>query len=181
LFLATTLAGVALGAIFATVAYGIRRAVPVSAVTLSLGLAGAAWLAVVMVPYVKYPPNPPAVGDPETFGQRTWLWLAAVAIGLLAVVVAAYVATASAKRLEPVARIAATALAFLVVAVVGCVLLPSVNEVTDGFPATLLWEFRLSTLATQTTLWASLGLVFAYLSDRSARPPVREAAPMSAM
>ncbi|MEU5844271.1 CbtA family protein [Rhodococcus sp. NPDC047139] len=181
LFLATSLAGVALGAIFATVAYAIRRAVPVSAVTLSIGLAAAAWLAVVVVPYVKYPPNPPSVGDPETIDQRTLLWLAAVAVGLAAVAGAAYVATVSAKRLSPSARIALTTLTFVVVATVGCVLLPTVDGVDDGFPTTLLWDFRLSTLATQTTLWVSLGLIFAYLSDRSARPSVHERSSMSAM
>lgn len=192
LFLATSLAGAALGALFATVAYVIQRAGPVSAVIqragpasavkLSLGLAAAAWLAVVVVPYLKYPPGPPSVGDPETINQRTLLWLAAVAVGLAAVAAAAYVAAVvSAKFRYPSARIALAIMTFVVVATVGCVLLPTVDEVDKGFPATLLWEFRMSTLATQTTLWASLGLIFAYLSDRSARPSVQERSSMSVM
>ena len=181
LFLATSLAGAALGAIFATVASAVRRAVPVSANALSLGLAAAAWLAVVVVPFLKYPPSPPSVGEPETINQRTLLWLAAIVVGLAAVAGAAYVASVSAKLRYPSARIALAIITFVVVATVGCVLLPTVDEVADGFPATLLWEFRLSTLATQTTLWVSLGLIFAYLSDRSARPSVRERSAMSAM
>ncbi len=32
----------------------------------ALGLAAAGFVGIVLVPFLKYPPNPPAVGDPET-------------------------------------------------------------------------------------------------------------------
>ena len=38
-----------------------------------------------LVPFVKYPPNPPAVGDPATINQRTISYLAILVIGLVAV------------------------------------------------------------------------------------------------
>lgn len=85
LFLATSLAGLALGAIFAVVANYARRVTTLSGPLLGLTLAHC-WLAIEAVPFFKYPANPPAVGDPETITQRTWLWLAAVVLGLLAVV-----------------------------------------------------------------------------------------------
>lgn len=44
--------------------------------------------------------------------------------------------------------------------------LPSYNEVGKDFPASLLWEFRLSTLAVQATLWVTFGLLFGHLTDR---------------
>ncbi|MFD0889965.1 CbtA family protein, partial [Streptosporangium algeriense] len=67
----------------------VRAAHPDAADRLVGGLAAAAFVAVVLIPFVKYPANPPAVGDPETINQRTVLYLVAVAIGILSVGAAA--------------------------------------------------------------------------------------------
>ena len=169
LFLATSLAGLALGAIFAVVANYARRLTTLSGPLLGLTLATLGWLAIEAVPFFKYPANPPAVGDPETITQRTWLWLAAVVLGLLAVVASVFAAKAVAAQEFLSVRIAAPVLAFLVVVTVGYLVLPTVNEVGDDFPAVLLWQFRLSSLATQATLWLTLGLAFAFLTERATR------------
>ncbi|WP_031936400.1 CbtA family protein [Prescottella defluvii] len=169
LFLATTLAGLALGAIYAAVLHVVRRHSAASGWTLALATAGLGWLAIEAVPFVKYPANPPAVGDPETIGQRTWLWLAAVALGLVAVAVAVAVRKVlEAQELHTI-RAGVPVLAFVAVVVVGCLVLPTINEVGDDFPATLLWEFRVSSLAVQATLWAALGGAFAFLTERADR------------
>ena len=55
------------------------------------------------------------------------------------------------------------------VVTIGYLVLPTVNEVGDDFPAVLLWQFRLSSLATQATLWLALGLAFAFLTERATR------------
>ena len=169
LFLATSLAGLALGAIFAVVANYARRVTTLSGPLLGLTLATLGWLAIEAVPFFKYPANPPAVGDPETITQRTWLWLAAVVLGLLAVVASVFAAKAVAAQEFLSLRIAAPVLAFLVVVTIGYLVLPTVNEVGDDFPAVLLWQFRLSSLATQATLWLTLGLAFAFLTERATR------------
>jgi len=169
LFLATSLAGLALGAIFAVVANYARRLTTLSGPLLGLTLATLGWLAIEAVPFFKYPANPPAVGDPETITQRTWLWLAAVVLGLLAVVASVFAAKAVAAQEFLSVRIAAPVLAFLLVVTVGYLVLPTVNEVGDDFPAVLLWQFRLSSLATQATLWLTLGLAFAFLTERATR------------
>lgn len=166
LFLATSLAGIALGAIFATVIFYLRRFIPLGGVPLSSVLAGAAWVAIEAVPFFKYPANPPAVGDPDTINDRTLLWLGAVVLGLFAVVAAGYVATHLRSKLVTV-RIAAPLATFGVIVGLGYLLMPGVNEVPDDFPATLLWEFRISSLTVQATLWTALGLAFAFLTERS--------------
>lgn len=166
LFLATGLAGLALGAIFATVLHYARRFTRLSGSTLALTAAVLGWLAIEAVPFFKYPANPPAVGDPDTINQRTWLWLASVVLGLVAVAVGIYVTKLVSSQNSLAVRVAAPVVSFLVVAGLGYVVLPGINEVGEDFPATLLWEFRLSSLATQATLWLALGLVFAYLTDR---------------
>ena len=68
--------------------------------------------------------------------------------------------------------------AYLGVVTVVAVLLPTVDEtpgplrdasgviVYPGFPAGVLYEFRLLSLGTQLVLWATIGLVFAKLAGR---------------
>ncbi len=175
LFLATGLAGLALGAIFASVLHYARRFSSLPGSILALVGAGAGWLAIEAVPFFKYPANPPAVGDPDTITQRTWLWLASVILGLLAVGVGIYVTKMVASQHSVAVRAGAPIVAFLVIVGIGYALLPGINEVGSDFPATLLWEFRLSSLATQATLWLALGLGFAFLTDRAVRPVRREA------
>jgi Probable cobalt transporter subunit (CbtA) len=77
--------GVALGGIFAlvfSVAYGrmgLRTARGTSAV---LGLL--AFIGLFVVPLLKYPANPPSVGQPDTIGKRTALYLAMVLLSAAA-------------------------------------------------------------------------------------------------
>jgi hypothetical protein len=51
---------------------------------------GAAFVAVVVVPSLKYPPNPPTVGDPDTIDDRTVSYLLLMAFGVAAVFAALY-------------------------------------------------------------------------------------------
>ncbi|MFZ2175637.1 MAG: CbtA family protein [Rhodococcus sp. (in: high G+C Gram-positive bacteria)] len=169
LFLATTLAGLALGAIVSVVINYARRVTTLAGPLLALATAGLGWLAIEAVPFFKYPANPPAVGDPDTINERTWLWLAAVALGLLGVVASVFAAKAVAAQEFLSVRIAAPVAAFLVVVTIGYLVLPSVNEVGNDFPPVLLWEFRLSSFATQAALWLALGVAFAFLTERAAR------------
>lgn len=175
-FLALALAGMAFGAIFAAAANVARRYTSLSGPYLSLLLALGGWAAIVAVPFFKYPANPPAVGDPETINERTWLWVAAVLLGLAAVGAGLFVYRALAERFGPL-RLIGGVLAFVLVTTLGYVLLPGINEVAADFPATLLWKFRAASLAQTATLWASLGLVFAALTEFAARrsTPVPEA------
>ncbi|MER7547221.1 CbtA family protein [Spirillospora sp. NPDC127506] len=175
LFLATGLYGLAVGGVFALVFAALRgRVGPRSDGGLALAAAGTAFAAVIVVPFLKYPANPPAVGDPETITSRTLLYLAMVVIGLLAVAIA--VTTARHVTGGPWARWAAMVLAFLVPVIVAWLALPGVNEVPDGFPAALLWEFRVASLGTQLVFWAAFGALFGWACDR-ARRPARAAAP----
>ncbi|WP_405012578.1 CbtA family protein [Kitasatospora sp. NBC_01539] len=174
--------GVALGGILA-VAYcfalgRVGRFGPRATAAL---VAGVGLVAVYVVPFLKYPANPPAVGDPETIGQRTTLYFLMMLLGVLL----ALAATVAGKRLAP--RLGAWNAT--VVAVAGFVLavglayafLPSFDEVPADFSATLLWQFRLATLAVQTTLWVSFGLLFGHLAERLLVPrPAAVPAPEAA-
>ncbi|MFI6508912.1 CbtA family protein [Streptosporangium sp. NPDC050855] len=170
LFLALGLYGTAVGGLFALVYAAVRgRAGPRSEPALAVTLAAAGFVAVVLVPFVKYPANPPAVGDPETIGQRTLLYLIAVAIGILAVA-AGILAHRYAAGGEPWVRWLVAGAAVLVPVVAVWALLPEIAEVPRGFPADLLWDFRMASLGTQVVLWTGVGVLFAFAARR--RSPV---------
>ncbi|XRQ09147.1 CbtA family protein [Actinomadura welshii] len=176
LFLATGFYGLAVGGVFALVFAALRgRVGPRSDGGLTLAAAGTAFAAIIVVPFLKYPANPPAVGDPETITSRTLLYLAMVGVGLLA----AAAAVTAARRVTggPWARWPAAVLAFLVPVVAAWLALPGVDEVPDGFPAALLWEFRVASLGTQLVFWAAFGALFGWACDRAQRP-ARAAAPV---
>ncbi|MGW0049746.1 CbtA family protein [Nocardia cyriacigeorgica] len=171
-FLALGLAGMAFGAIFGAAAHVARHYTALSGPKLALGLGVGGWAGIVAVPFFKYPANPPAVGDPETINDRTLLWLAAVLLGIVAVGAGVYVWKLLAERPETL-RLTAGVWAFVLLSAIGYIVLPGVNEVGADFPASLLWEFRISSLAVSTTLWACLGLGYAVLTefaDRSRTP-----------
>lgn len=170
LLLATSLYGTAVGGLFALAfALARGRVGPRRDPALAVALAAALFLGGVLVPFAKYPANPPAVGDPATIGDRTELYLVMVAVGLLAVLAASRVA----RRASAARRIAAAVTTFAATVGAAYALLPGVNEVPRTFPADLLWDFRVVSLGTQAVLWTALAVAFALSAERAAR---REAA-----
>ncbi|MEV6284386.1 CbtA family protein [Kribbella sp. NPDC051770] len=171
LFLATSLYGVALGGIFAVGFALLRRRLRTTSDSYAaLGLAAAGFVGIVLVPFLKYPPNPPAVGDPETITKRTVTYLLTLVIGLLAVW-AGVAASRWAQRFgdAPWIRLAAGGAAFVVTVVAAYLILPAINEVPGSFPATLLWQFRFASLGTQAVLWTLIGFGYAALVDRHSK------------
>ncbi|GAA1541236.1 CbtA family protein [Kribbella lupini] len=171
LFLATSLYGVALGGIFAVGFALLRRRLRTPSDSYAaLGLAAAGFVGIVLVPFLKYPPNPPAVGDPDTITKRTVTYLLTLVIGLLAVW-AGVAASRWAQRFgdAPWIRLAVGGGAFVATIVAAYLILPAINEVPGSFPATLLWQFRFASLGTQAVLWTLLGFGYAALVDRNSQ------------
>ncbi|MEU4196461.1 CbtA family protein [Kribbella sp. NPDC026611] len=166
LFLATGLYGVALGGMFAVAFTLLRRKLrTTNDAYAALGLAAAGFVGIVLVPFFKYPPNPPAVGDPDTITRRTVTYLLTLVIGLLAVW-AGVALSRWAARYGEVARLGGGVVGLVAVVVAAYLILPRINEVPETFPATLLWQFRFASLGTQATLWLLLGFGYAAAVDR---------------
>ncbi|MFD7878515.1 CbtA family protein [Streptomyces sp. NPDC059766] len=136
----------------------------------ALLLSGTALLAVYVVPFLKYPANPPSVGDPDTIGKRTTLYFLMMVLSVLLAVAAVIAGKRLAPRLGTWYATVVAVLGFIAVIGLAYAFLPVVNEVPADFPATLLWRFRLSALAMQATLWAGFGLVFGELAERLLHP-----------
>jgi MFS family permease len=162
--------GAALGGIFAlSFGFVYGRLGPVTARATAVLVAAIGFVAVFLVPYLKYPAGPPSVGNPDTIGRRTALYFIMVAVSLAAAVGAVIVARALTPRVGVWNAVLAAIGGFVVVVAVAGWLMPGINEVPADFPATVLWRFRLASLGIQTVLWATLGLLFGVLTERSAR------------
>jgi len=168
----TVLVGIALGLLFA-LAY---RAVPsrIGPWARSLAVALAAFGALVLIPQLVYPGNPPGVGSPDTIGQRTSSYLVAVLLGV-AVVLSGYVALRELSRrgVPAPVRQSAVAVAAVLVVAVGYVLLPPSPDPVDA-PASLVWQFRLLSVGGLALLFAVLGATFGVLTERAERPAVTQ-------
>jgi hypothetical protein len=127
-------------------------------------------IAVYVVPFLKYPANPPAVGDGDTIGKRTALFFLLVLLSVLLAVGAVLLGRRLAPRLGNWNATVAAGAAFLLAVTLAYVFLPSYNEVGPDFPGQLLWQFRLATLAVQAVLWTVFGLVFGALAERLLTP-----------
>ena len=119
-----------------------------------------------LLPFLRYPANPPGVGDPATIGLRTGAWLAAIVIGL-AVVAAAWQVHGRLRAASEPARHLAVA-GVLVAGTALLWLLPANPDPVDT-PAEVIWPFRMLSLLAIALLWAALGAGFGLAGVRAAR------------
>jgi hypothetical protein len=162
--------GAGLGCLFAVLfafAYGrLGRlgAAPTSALLALFGL-----LSVYVVPALKYPANPPSVGEPDTIKYRTGLYFLLMAISIATTLGALRVRRALVPRHGSWNASLLAAGVYLVVIAAVFALLPGINEVPATFPAVTLWNFRIASLGIQAVLWGSIGILFGYIGARGAR------------
>lgn len=158
--------GTALGGLVALAAAGvvgrIGRLRP-SQSTALVALIG--FVAVALVPFLKYPASPPATGNPETIGARTDYYFAFLAISLVAAIAVAVLAARLLPALGTYRTVLVSAGSYLLVVVVTAVLMPAVKEL-GTFPAQTLWEFRRASIITIATMWAVIGVVLVGLVGR---------------
>ncbi|WP_330461497.1 CbtA family protein [Streptomyces sp. NBC_00820] len=173
-------AGLATGVLVYGVAFGgiaalafcvaLGRVGRIGARATALLLSGSALLAVYVVPFLKYPANPPSVGDPGTIGKRTTLYFLMMLLSVLLAVGATILGKRLAPRLGTWYATVVAVTAFVVSIGLAYAFLPVINEVPRDFPAALLWRFRLSALAIQAVLWGGFGLLFGELAERQLNP-----------
>lgn len=189
--------GIAMGAMFAVVyAICLGRVGGLRPRTLAALLAGGGFLGVYLVPFVKYPANPPAVGHEDTISARGGLYLVMVVCSLAFLAGAVWLGRRLASRFGNWNAVLLAGGAFVVaIGIVMAVLPPpghlgaNVREygrhtteiplplrapdggiVYPGFPADTLFAFRLYSVAAQLILWTTIGLVFAPLAERLLAP-----------
>jgi MFS family permease len=162
--------GAALGGIFGIVfAFAYGRFGPARPRALAALLACIGFVAITFVPSLKYPANPPSVGNPETIGVRTGAFFLMILISIVAMVLSVKLSRYTMRRFGNWNGGILAAVFFVFVVSLLAYFLPAIDEVPSGFPADLLWLFRLAAWALQVVLWASIGLLFGWLTERDAR------------
>lgn len=164
----TALVGLGVGALFAVASVWAVGRVQGDAMRRSVKLGAAAVYAVVLLPALKYPPNPPTVGDPATVSGRSWLYLGLVVLGLV-LVAAAWAAARqlAAAGLAPAVRTAIVLVGLAVATVLVLAVLPDPEALTGPVPPELLASFRARSIAVQAVLYGGTALAFGFLARRS--------------
>jgi predicted cobalt transporter CbtA len=168
LFGAYVLTGAAFGALLGLVAHGLRRGRP--EVQRRIYLAGAILPGGFTVgPWFKYPPNPPAVGDPDSLAERQSLYVVmiclTIGVGLVATIVS--------QRLRALdwdehRRIPAVVASVVVPLGLAAALLPGAPDPIE-VPANLLWRFRVASLGANLTMWLVLTLGVGWVATEAVR------------
>lgn len=151
--------GALLGIVFA---YG-RNALPGSTnLKKALVLAGIIWLALYLVPALKYPANPPTVGDPETISLRQGLYIAIISVSGFA---ALGLGIAYKKMPAKSRRFIAPTIYAVIVAAAFFALPANPDEVNA--PTDLVNGFRIASGTTMTMFWFLLGAILGILWDKT--------------
>ena len=176
-FLGTLVAGVVLAVVFAAVYALIRHRLPGRTDLARVALLAAIGFGIFpLLPALKIPANPPAVGDPATVGTRTAIYGAVLLCGIVsAMLVAALVSFLRSREVGAAATvIAAAATAAVLLALVLVFAPDNPDAIAGDVPATVVWNFRLASLGQLAVLWTTLGLVGGWLIDRLTGSSVAE-------
>jgi predicted cobalt transporter CbtA len=166
---AGTILGMSFGALFGVVfVYSRTLLLPQSNSNIrkALVLAGIMWFVLFLIPALKYPANPPAVGDPETIYYREGLYIGLLAIsGFSALGLALLYRKLGSRTPNNKNRIIIVPLIYAAI-IVGAILILPPNPDKISAPMDLVQGFRIASAFTMSIFWGLLGLILGALWDR---------------
>ena len=159
--LAGVILGTSIGALFGIVFALSRNSLPGNNdVKKALVLAGIMWFTMFVIPFLKYPANPPTVGDPETVMLRSILYLSFIMIsGFGAVGFYKLLQKFQSKR-----KLVAIIGYSIFISVVFFVMPENPDEITA--PMDLVNEFRIMSFLGVTSFWISIGVILGFFWNR---------------
>ena len=153
--LAGVILGVSIGSLFGIVYALSRDSLPGNHdVKKTLILAGIMWFSIYLIPFLKYPANPPTVGDGETVVLRSILYLTFIAISGISVV-GFYKLS---RKLEKRKKLLSVIGYGIFISVVFIVMPENPDKITA--PMDLVNEFRIMSALGVTSFWISIGIIF---------------------
>ena len=166
---AGTILGISLGALFGIVfVYSRNLLLPHSNSNIkkALVLAGIMWFVLFLIPALKYPANPPAVGDPDTIYYRQSLYIGLLAISGFSALGLAFLY----RKLGSITpnnknRVIIVPLIYAAIIVGAFLILPS-NPDKISAPIDLVQGFRTASAFTMTIFWGLLGITLGAFWDR---------------
>lgn len=152
---------VALGGLLALGSATLLGRVKCGARLIAWLLSSSGYVALILIPQMKYPANPPGVGSADTIATRTELYFLLLLVSACFMAVGALLAARiRAGGWSRVTALASGGVLYAMLAMTVMGLLPSVSEVPRDFPRGLLLEFRVDAALLQLIIWIGLGLVF---------------------
>lgn len=169
--LASIIYGALLSVIFGTVYASVRHHLPgASDFTRVVFLAAVAFATTALLPALKYPANPPAVGDPDTVNERTLQYVVLLAFGIAAAIALAKLSRRLRERFDdPTRMVLLTGVAIVVYGGALAAFPGSPDSIDSSVPARLIWEFRIQSLGGLALVWSVLGLGLGWSLDRVTR------------
>jgi predicted cobalt transporter CbtA len=165
--------GIALASLFGIVFAYARKSLPGSNnKSKAFFLAGLLWFVLYIIVAIKYPANPPAVGDPNTIYYRESLYVSYVAVSGFTVLALALLWN---KIKENKTKKIILPLIYAAVMIGAYVGFPP-NPDKIGISMDLIQIFRIWTAITIGIFWAVLGIIFGSLWDKFIPPQNREMA-----
>lgn len=159
-FVGGSVLGMAFGSLLGIVYVFCRKAIPFSsdrkkAFFLSLVMC----LVIFVVPFIKYPGNPPAVGNPDTIWLRESLYIGFLSVSALS---ALFLGIMSYKLRHIQKASIVMPLFYVVIVSIAFVLFPP-NPDTISIPMDLVNSFRIMSGFTMVCFWLTLGGIFGIL------------------
>jgi hypothetical protein len=114
--------------------------------------------------------NPPSIGNPDTIGLRTAIYFGMLLLSLGSMIGAWNVRNRLVGQLGAWNATLVGAAVYLVAVVIFSLAMPPLNEVPEGFPAVVLWQFRMASFGAQAIMWTVLGLGFGAWIERDFAP-----------
>ena len=152
--LAGVILGLALGSLFGIVYALSRNSLPgKNDVTKSVILAGVMWLTIYIIPFLKYPANPPTVGDGETVMLRAILYVSFIALSGIGVVIFYKLS----QKLQNNKKYFGLFGYVIFITILFFVMPENPDEITA--PMNLVNEFRLMSVLGVSSFWLSVGLI----------------------
>ena len=152
--LAGVILGLAMGSLFGIVFALSRNSLPgKNIVTKAVFLSGLMWFTLYLIPFLKYPANPPTVGEADTVVLRMILYVSFIIISGIGVIVFYKLLTKLNKNKKYFALIGYAGLM-----VIAFIMMPdNPDEITA--PMNLVNEFRFVSVLGVSSFWGSVGII----------------------
>ncbi len=152
--LAGAILGTSIGALFGIVYAYSRNSLPGRTdLRKTFTLAAIMWLTVFIIPFLKYPANPPTVGDPETVVLRSILYLSFIAISGFGAVGFYQMY----KKLQSRKKIAAFVGYAIFISAVFVIMPPNPDVISA--PIELVNQFRMMSVIAVSVFWVSVAAI----------------------
>jgi len=160
---AGTILGMSFGALLGIVFLFGRKLIPGSNIKKALVLSGVTWLVIFMIPALKYPANPPTVGNPDTINYRQYLFISFILIsGFTALGLSIIYNKINLKSSFKLLAVSVIYTGIIVGAYIA--IPPSPDKITA--PTDLVNGFRIMSILTMTFFWVVLGITFGLVWDK---------------